>query len=67
MIGKGHYFKFLNKGITNKILYFSKIRRPSSKKTRRFRTGERQSDKDGSFGYVKKWVNLRAISKDKPR
>lgn len=43
MIRKGHYFKFLNKGITNKILYFSKIRRTSSKKTRRFKDKGRGS------------------------
>ena len=43
MIGKGHHFKFLNKGITNKIFYFSKIRRPSSKKTGRFKDERRGS------------------------
>lgn len=47
LIGKGHNFEFLNKGVTVKMLYFSKIRRPSGEKTGRFKYEGREAVRQG--------------------
>ena len=52
LIGKGRHFEFLNKGVTVKMLYLSKIRRPSGKKTGRFKDEGREAVRQGWWHWV---------------